>query len=56
MALQEPPHSGVLLAGKAEESVDRMLVPGATTSGLIRWSSVGPREENAAIPSMLSDM
>src|SRR6478672_5606847 len=32
-----------------------MFVPGATRSGLVRLSIVGPREENAAMPSALSE-
>ena len=35
----------------ARDSVDRMQVPGATTSGLKRPSRVGPRLLNATIPS-----
>src|SRR4051794_31144803 len=35
----------------ARDSVDRMHVPGATTSGLIRRSRVGPRLEKATSPS-----
>src|SRR6266702_534359 len=40
----------------ALESVDRMHVPGATTSGLIRPSGVGPRLLNAATPSGLASV
>ncbi|MCY1236303.1 hypothetical protein D9M72_489510 [compost metagenome] len=43
----------VLPIGAFRESVDRMLVPGATTSGLMRPSLVGPRLEKATIPSGL---
>ena len=39
----------------ALECVDRIEVPGATTSGLNRPSLVGPRLLNAAIPSGSSD-
>ena len=38
----------------ARDSVERMQVPGATTSGLKRFSFVGPRLENATIPSSSS--
>ena len=33
-----------------------MSVPGATRSGLVRWSSQGPRLLNAAMHSLLPDM
>lgn len=35
----------------SRDSVDRMQVPGATTSGLTRRSRVGPRLLKATIPS-----
>jgi hypothetical protein len=38
----------------ARDSVERMQVPGATTSGLKRFSFVGPRLENATMPSASS--
>src|SRR5438132_52369 len=44
----EVPHT--LLGVAARERLDRMAVPGATTSGLIRRSLVGPRLLKAAIP------
>src|SRR5262245_40782692 len=48
-----------LLAGTGAaflERVDRMHVPGATTSGLNRFSWVGPRRLKAAMPSALLAM
>jgi hypothetical protein len=37
----------------APDRVDRIDVPGATTSGFIRFSLVGPRLLKAAMPSAL---
>src|SRR5215831_1110602 len=45
-----------LLGVAARERVDRMPVPGATMSGLIRRSLVGPRLLKAAIPLRLFAM
>ncbi len=42
------PQSRVSVA--SELRVESMQVPGATTSGLMRPSRVGPRDENAAMP------
>src|SRR5262245_13038854 len=52
MGSEDVPNRGCAGAA-ARECVERMLVPGATTSGLIRFSCVGPRQLNAAIPDAL---
>src|SRR3954470_18275678 len=49
------PHSGEPGPANTDVRVERMLVPGATMSGLMRLSDVGPREEKQAMPSGLSD-
>src|SRR3954454_755326 len=50
-ALSEEVPNDVLGRTRARDRVDRIDVPGATTSGLIRPSRVGPRLLKAAIPS-----
>ena len=54
-AFAQAPQPGLAPAGSACERTDRMLVPGATRSGLIRPSRVGPRLLKAARSSPLSE-